>query len=299
MININKKGDVTMFLILAIVAVVVLVLAVIAFTGKGGELSNYVVNLFPWFNNTKGNIQGTEILRYSVLNDKVQYYDGSLWRDFSKGTGSDRIVEFNDKKVLYDDAYNAFRAEYYTNAHASRGMEEIELTSNAARSFSSGGTFLQQDLKAVIEPTSYITQIHKGVQGKLEYFPGDIAVRIVPKAGGNYIKVYLIRLNNEVYDLTEEPSWLDKIKAAIGIDIKKYKKIDVSSNEDFNRIITGVKKWRSSTLSNAMQLSYSVVDKREMGRISQQHTETNYYCLKPIDYDFVIYLDTPSSKATC
>jgi len=97
----NKRGEEesssTGAIIAAVIAAVVLVLVIIGlylwFSGSGLPFASYL----PGFNQTKPPVVDMEILRYSIANDKVQYYDGTKWNDFST-QGS---VEMNGKTIYY------------------------------------------------------------------------------------------------------------------------------------------------------------------------------------------------------
>ncbi len=113
-LGMNKKGQEADSkgigpIIAAVVAAVVLVIVAIAlynfFSGGG---ASYLTNL-PGFNNTKPLVVDLEMLRYSIANDNVQFYDGTTWRDFEK----QGAVEMNGKKVNYLETKNSFTGDYF------------------------------------------------------------------------------------------------------------------------------------------------------------------------------------------
>jgi len=115
----NKRGEEessnTGAIIAAVIAAVVLVLVIIGlylwFSGSGLPFASYL----PGFNQTKPPVVDMEILRYRILQDKVQYYDGIKWNDF-KDQGS---VEMNGKTIYYysrpDKNYQGIKLELLHN----------------------------------------------------------------------------------------------------------------------------------------------------------------------------------------
>jgi len=109
----NKRGEEesssTGAIIAAVIAAVVIVLVIIGlwlwFSGSGLPFASYL----PGFNQTKPPVVDMEILRYRILQDKVQYYDGIKWNDFST-QGS---VEMNGKKIEYNPTFYTFRTHFW------------------------------------------------------------------------------------------------------------------------------------------------------------------------------------------
>ena len=61
----------------------------------------------PDFGNKTTVVVDSEKFRYSILDDKVQYYDGDKWRGF------DKEVTLNDKRISYDGIKQSFVGYYF------------------------------------------------------------------------------------------------------------------------------------------------------------------------------------------
>ncbi len=105
-----KKGEIAIEQVI-IVIVAILVIVVVGyfawnfFTGK----ADVVANNLPLFGQTNNPIKSIQEVRYDVINDNVQYYDGTTWHDFDVKTGTanlgDKTVSKTDLKIFFNNYY--------------------------------------------------------------------------------------------------------------------------------------------------------------------------------------------------
>jgi len=108
----DKKGVAVGYLIAAIVAF--FVLFVVLFGGLGGpsglkSVSDRILNFFPTFGGGEVSVEGVNILRYDIAEDKVQYYDGERWVDFEK----QGEIKLRNKKLNYVDVRGEYKNYWY------------------------------------------------------------------------------------------------------------------------------------------------------------------------------------------
>lgn len=92
----NKKGqeESTGNIVKAVIAAFVLVIVILGiWMFYSGKLPFF--EGLPGFNQTKQGVADLEIFRYQILNDNLQYYDGTTWVDFKAG----QTIEVNGKKI--------------------------------------------------------------------------------------------------------------------------------------------------------------------------------------------------------
>ena len=102
----NRKGDMgSEQIIIIIIAVIVLVIVTIgAYSIITGKIQFF--QFLPSFNNSQKTAKGIEIMRYSTLNAKMQYYDGTSWHDFSgQQTFDDKVVVSSEVQKNIEDWY--------------------------------------------------------------------------------------------------------------------------------------------------------------------------------------------------
>lgn len=100
MVWMNRRGDEEASprtgIIAAVIAAVVLVIVVMAliyfFYGGGGKFFSYL----PGFNDQKPLVVSSEVIRYNVGLDNLQFYDGTSWQNFP---GDGKSPDFNGKKI--------------------------------------------------------------------------------------------------------------------------------------------------------------------------------------------------------
>lgn len=98
----SKRGAAIEQLPIVLIAVFILLVvgyfAVSFYTGNAIPFAKYL----PDFGLNKDKVKGIEILRYSIVDDNVQYYDGVRWIDFQGN------AELEDKTVNYDQIKLSF-----------------------------------------------------------------------------------------------------------------------------------------------------------------------------------------------
>ena len=116
--NVNKRGEEqasgTGYLLAGAIAVAVLAIVgyfVYSFyTGKAIPSFGFL----PSFNETKAPVIDLEIFRYLVIDDKLQYYDGTSWVDFKEGT----TIEANGKKIEYLELYIDLSEKFFLSVNS-------------------------------------------------------------------------------------------------------------------------------------------------------------------------------------
>ncbi len=133
---IKIKGDVIISRLIGIViAVVVLVIVLV---GLFFFYSGKAFPFFQWLPDFKRNatvVEGSEIIRYDIIGDKVQYYDGTSWVDFSND------LKFGDKNLNYEVVRKGF-SDYFYNGKRQGGIvdlgQNMEEIANLINSYNSG-----------------------------------------------------------------------------------------------------------------------------------------------------------------
>ena len=102
----NKRGiavEQLMFLIVTVLVIVIVVLGLFWFrSGGAGNFFSFI----PGFNDTKSIVTDSEVFRYDIGENKVEYYDGVQGVDFE-------TLIVNEKKIDSTDLYWAFRDFFY------------------------------------------------------------------------------------------------------------------------------------------------------------------------------------------
>jgi len=105
---VNRKGIAIHFIVLLVVALFVLVILGFIFAPKAyGNIENIFSNIVPGFGNTTKEYQGSEILRYNLLNGKLEYYDGV------KGATIEGEIIVNEKRVFGEQTIGEIERFYY------------------------------------------------------------------------------------------------------------------------------------------------------------------------------------------
>lgn len=104
-----KKGELSLPVLLSgVVAIVVLVIVGYSIyevgTGKAIPFAKYL----PDFMTKKDKVEGLEKIRYQIIEDKVQYYDGTKWLDFKSGR-----VELDEKMFIQGEVIKDFIKYYF------------------------------------------------------------------------------------------------------------------------------------------------------------------------------------------
>tara|TARA_Y100000310_G_C20595902_1_gene770488 strand:+ start:170 stop:1240 length:1071 start_codon:yes stop_codon:yes gene_type:complete len=115
---INKKGSFIEHLPKVVIAVAVLVVIYLALSNTGLIEK---LDLFPDFGKVSEKVEAVGILRYSIENRNVDYYDGVNFQSFSAG----QEVPLGDEKVEHNGAKRDFERWYYDSAL--RGEVDINL----------------------------------------------------------------------------------------------------------------------------------------------------------------------------
>src|SRR3989338_619137 len=103
-----------------IIAAVILVLVGMFIYYFYSGTANPFFQFLPNFGGQKA-VEGVQVLRYDIVNDKVEYYDGNKWIDFKQGA-----AELESKKVNYADALKNFQDYFYQsrNAESSKTLSD-------------------------------------------------------------------------------------------------------------------------------------------------------------------------------
>jgi hypothetical protein len=111
----TKKAEISIqFLILGVIGV--FILGIIFLNPHVMEfIAEKFPNMIPWYNNTKPPVQVPELIRYSISEDKVQYYDGLNWIYFPKDKPEDWSikVKVGTKELTHNQARYNFARYYY------------------------------------------------------------------------------------------------------------------------------------------------------------------------------------------
>ncbi len=107
----NTKADVRTALVPALIAIAVLAIVWFFLFGPGEAIAlDKIRIILPGFGFDNQSIAGTQILRYDISSDKVQYHDGNSFINFEGQT-----INLEGKKLNYNDVYEDFSSKYYYN----------------------------------------------------------------------------------------------------------------------------------------------------------------------------------------
>src|SRR3989344_8532955 len=126
----NKKGNITTTQII-FMAVFVVVLVIVLYSSSGA-ISNYLEKigiLTPTPNMTQPATQETQIFRFNIQTNKVQYYDGANVINFQSDA-----IEFKDKKINYQPLKDAFY-NYYHGINEYKGIRKLNERTNLSNDF--------------------------------------------------------------------------------------------------------------------------------------------------------------------
>lgn len=170
----NKKGQglevgKMIGLVIAVFVLVIIALGIYSFYGGQSKFFDFL----PSFGE-KEKIEGVQVLGYDITNDKVQYYDGSSWRDFKES----KLV-LDNKEVVYSDVRENFRNYFFQPRTA-------EIRKNLA----DGTSILVLN----------IIREKSGSDSSIVY-PGEVSMSITK---GNDVTQLSLRLDNSIYILDKK-----------------------------------------------------------------------------------------------
>lgn len=256
MINLkNKKGqeattnEVKGFIIGGLVLAIVITGFVLVMIYGPGAFYKYL----PDFGNKTMIVKDVEKLRYDILKDKVQYYDGDKWRDFK---GSE--VTLNDKEIGYDWIRQTF-VEYYFDS--SREKKELVTDSKEGQFITIDKSLLQKD--DVIEGNKAKTgDVVIELQGQRESFNGYIGIYLL--SADNKLEFYPAQkipyTNVDASVEGEKGRFLSRLGIWARNLVYKSKTKDIRSVETKNKneaIKNLAIDWRDSVLKKPMTISYT------------------------------------------
>ena len=105
----ENRGEIGMgVLLLGVVALAVLILVGYGIYSFATDKAIPFAKYLPNFMTKDRKVEGIEKLRYKIIEDKVQYYDGTDWLDFK-----DEKVELGGKTLIENNVKNDFRKYYF------------------------------------------------------------------------------------------------------------------------------------------------------------------------------------------
>ena len=93
--------------------IVAIVLLIIIFIFLFGNSAFHIDQYLPSFLQDHPVIKDVEKLRYVISDNTVQYYNEKKWLDFPKGTDAKRVVQLNNKILVYGDLAITFKRFYF------------------------------------------------------------------------------------------------------------------------------------------------------------------------------------------
>lgn len=115
--------------IVAIIAISVLSIVGLGYYLYQSDTIRNIDNLIPGFNLTQQEIEKFEIVRYDIVDDKVQWYDGTEWQEFQ----SDKI-RLGSKSVSGNSLRNRFQNYWYGEREAI-SIKEYRIPADSSRVF--------------------------------------------------------------------------------------------------------------------------------------------------------------------
>lgn len=118
----NLRGIAVRYLIGLFLGIFVLIIAILIIAGVI-DYSIFLGDVAPSLNRTNGEFYGPEVLRYSILEDEVEFFTGAEWNDVSGE------IILNDKKLDGVQVKSDFVNYYY--GFSSREQIDIEIRKGA------------------------------------------------------------------------------------------------------------------------------------------------------------------------
>ncbi len=266
----NTKGDIRIsYLIGGIVAIFVLFVvgfgAYSFFSGKAIPFFDFL----PGFNRTVERVSGIEILRYDIIDEKVQYYDKAYWRDF------EGEVFLGDKRVKYGDVKRDFERFYYESKRENNLIEIEQRFSligilDLVNSYNNNIILIDKNL----QDWSRVLGSSLNLKSYKIYVPDGVSIgyrRDLELSFARFGSIGCEKCKSgdvEFQLMNKELSRGSPISFVLGLDdtfsilysdIKQLSKINVK--EDLlNRIFNGMMNWRESVFDKPIRISYSEDD---------------------------------------
>ena len=254
-----KKGDIRIsYIIGALISALVLVFVFYGIYNfySGGSFSFF---RFLGFNSTKERIEGVEIMRYSIPEDKVSYYDGTDWITLKEGEKI-KLGKYNfDVSGVKTD----FQKFFYEGKemkivslglHINTVLAFIRLGVDAERLFKDSPLSKGASEDGIVDAS--INDIYDSASLKDEIKRpfwkaqnGDVEIILLNKKGFSILGRFVLSLDDKF------TFWY-----LIGEDKPKSKVLSFSEGGYLADIFNSAKKWRDSVFERPIPLSVAQGD---------------------------------------
>lgn len=294
----RKKGDVQVepivILSLFIIMLALLGLGYYLFYVREVTLLNYL----PGFNQTQEKKEGVSIIAYDISQEKMQYYDGTSWIDFS---GENIELE---RKIIDSGEVERYFFDLYLNndkATTQRSNLRIDLTSSAREEFSaSENANLFGQLKLIIAKEQSLSgEDILGDESKSYLVPGEVPIWIYDSNLNNEpYGMFILKLNNNLdFWIVGEPSVISFLMSndpSVTTYVESTKPVYVypgndkiaNKGENYQKIKTQATIWRDSVLEKPLNIQYT--DSKSGKEVSDK-----YFCVEKYDSKLTLDLNKP------
>lgn len=276
--KISKKAD-TREIIYAVIGIVLLV-AVVIYLILNGKPALEKIELFLGFKTPEVNNTQSQILRYDIANNKVQYYDkGTQFIDFPEDWTKE--IPLGDKKVSHGSARYSFAENYYFKKELRDPVKIIDF-----------GSVLRNILREKLYPTQeQVRNAIPALDGCILVAPFTASVNSENSERAN-VQIYLIAENSKCVDelgSVNIKGGVIKVEINGEVKIRRIGEVqngqyilennyvplqDTATAEIFRNFAN---EWRDSVLSQPMQFKYDNNQKCILVEVEKASNGPNKY----------------------
>ncbi len=285
----NKRGDnpATSQLPWIVLGIVLLAIVFLTLYFYGGALSETLKILFPTLSSKTNEVTtGIVKIRYSVLGNSIQYYDGKSWLPFEKNQ-----IIFDDKFISLLDLETSFDRFYFSQI--TRDANSVITLDLKARDVLYAGDSVEF-VAGIPLLDAHIVGLVKGGLDESEaiYHGGDVLIRLYPKGESNDHRTF----GEFVVSIDNQARFRKVVKEGGTYTLKDSFETLSNPSKEYLAItiplISSASQWRDSVFSKPIDLTYyTVTSKGERGDV--QHIQT---CVLYLDKMLIVDFNTPQSS---
>lgn len=169
-----RKGEMVVSpIMIAIIAVFVLIISIIGVSMFGDKISGFF-KVIPSFNESLSGEKSSEVFRYVIPGERIDYYDGVSWKEF------DGEVDVNGRILVKEEILNSFRGYYYRSNSQVDTMSVLKQMKSSEVVYVFDGEksgevviFIKNTNKRLILENNDVLSVEDGAGKRIDYFGAD------------------------------------------------------------------------------------------------------------------------------